>query len=185
MTRRTWSLLAAMLVLCAGVASAAAIENDKEKERKEAEAKLLPLGQVAPDFTLPLATGGEVTLANLLKFGKAVLVGFWTMEPEAGGEALPKLQKLHEKWESKGLSTICINPEDKADKVKRFVEAEKLHFMVAIDGKETNSAVTDVYRAAEMLPVFYLLNTEGKVLWRAIGLDEKSLTGALEKAGLK
>jgi peroxiredoxin len=184
MTRKIPSVLLTMLLLLTAAASMAAVQDDKEKERKEAEAKLLPVGQVAPDFTLPLATGGEVTLANLLKFGKVVLVGFWTMEPEAGGEALPKLQKLHEKWESKGLSTICINPEDKADKVKRFVEAQKLQFMVGIDGKETNSAVTGVYRA-ELLPVFYLLDPAGKVLWRAIGLDEKSLTSALEKAGLK
>jgi peroxiredoxin len=191
--KKLFPVILALLVLAgstvlsgarADEAPSAQSAEQSEKEKK-AEQRLLPVGQVAPDFTLPLVTGGETTLANLLKFGKAVFVGFWGIEPENGGELMAKLQKLHDKLEGKGLSTIVINPVDEATEVKKFVEAGNLQFLVAIDGKETNRAVTGVYRARNMLPVFYLLDPDGKVLWRSIRLNEETLMPVLEKAGVK
>jgi outer membrane lipoprotein-sorting protein len=41
------------------------------------EASLLPVGKEAPNFTLPTPTGGQITLTNVLKEKKAVLVNFW------------------------------------------------------------------------------------------------------------
>jgi peroxiredoxin len=157
---------------------------EQEKREKEAEARLLEIGKVAPDFTLPLLGGGEVALANLQKFGKAVLVVFWSAKPERGGSTMPKLQKLHEQFEAKGLSTVAINPAEDAGDVTKFVEAGKLTVPVALDGKETNRAVTGVYRARN-LPTLYLLDPDGKVLWRAVRLKEEPLREALAKAGVK
>lgn len=157
---------------------------EQPKSESSAETRLLEIGKLAPDFTLPLANGGEVTLGNLLKFGKAVLVGFWAIKPESGGSDMAKLQKLHEQLESKGLSTVAINPVDEAPAVSKFIEAGGLQFLVALDGKETNRAVTGRYRA-RTLPVFYLLDPEGKVLWRSAGLKETTLREALDKAGVR
>ncbi|MFN3648593.1 MAG: peroxiredoxin family protein [Armatimonadota bacterium] len=164
---------------------AAAQQDEKQDDKQsEAEKNLLPLGQVAPDFTLPLVGGGEVTLADLLKFGKATLVGFWGIDAEAGGEAILKAQKVHEELSQKGLSTITVNPRDRARDIEKFIKSSNLHIQVAIDGKETNSAVTSVFKA-RTLPTFYLLDPSGKVLWRSIGFKEPGLRAALEKAGVK
>jgi peroxiredoxin len=163
----------------------AAPPPDEQKARIEAaEKRLLEVGKVGPDFTLPLVGGGEVTLANLLKFGKAVLVGFFAIDPKRGGADMPKLEKLHEAVEGQGLTTIVISPADSAEDLAKFVESSKIQFQVAVDGKETNHAVTGVYRA-RMLPTYYLLDPDGKVLWRGIGWKEPELRTALEKAGLK
>jgi peroxiredoxin len=150
----------------------------------EAERRLLPLGRTAPDFTLPLLGGGEVTLDTLLKLGKAVLVGFWAIDEKRGGADMEKLQKLHRELEGKGLTVITVNPADPADDIAEFLEEKELQLQVAVDGKETNRAVTGVFRA-RTLPTFYLLDPSGKVLWRSIGLKEPSLREALAKAGVK
>jgi peroxiredoxin len=162
-------------------------EQAREREaqrRREAERRLLEVGATAADFTLPLADGGSVTLGSFFTTSKAILVVFSGIGKEQGGPNLPKLQKLHDQFSSKGLTTIVINPVDETSDVRRFIMREKLQLLVAVDGKETNRAVTGVYRARQM-PVYYLLDPESKVLWRAAGWDETELRAALAKRGVE
>ncbi len=177
----------AIVGLGAWPADAAEQAAPDEARLKQAEARLLEIGKVSPDFTLPVVTGGEVTLANSLQFGKAVLVCFFSLDEAEGGAELTRLQKLHDELESKGLSTIAVNPVDEAPAIKAEVEKRKLQFIVTIDGKETNRAVTHVYRAKQ-LPTYYLLDKDSKVLWRAVTLTggrEAALREAIAKAGIR
>lgn len=183
MRLRVAPVLAAALVLMAAALTARAQDAPKPAE-SEAEKKLLEVGKVAPDFTLPLVNGGDITLGNVLPFQKAVIVTFFSVEPERGGEAMPKLQKLHSDLEGKGLATIAINPVEPKDEIQDFVKDEKLTLQVAIDGKETNRAVTGVYKA-RTLPTLYVLDPKGTVLYRSIGLKEAPLREALAAAGVK
>lgn len=41
------------------------------------EAKMIPVGKAAPTFTIPNPKGGQVSLADLCKKNKAVIVNFW------------------------------------------------------------------------------------------------------------
>jgi peroxiredoxin len=174
----------ALLTHAAAALIAVPVFSQEDKDA-EAEKKLLEVGKVAPDFTLPLVGGGEVTLSNVLKFGKGALVGFWGTDEAAGGPDLEKLQKLHNELESKGLNTILINPADEARDIKDFLKENKIDLLqMAIDGKETNRAVTGVWKARK-LPTYYLVDTSAKVLYRSIGLKEAPLREALEKAGIK
>lgn len=201
MKNKIWTLLAASAICVAGSQfalaafaedgaqpaapdGAAAQPTDAEKKLLEAEMKLLEVGKVAPDFTLPLIGGGDVTLGNLLKFNKAVIVSFWGIESENGGPQMVKLQKLHEELESKGVATVAVNPIEDASDVERFVRQKKIGYQVCVDGKETNRAVTHVFKA-KTLPVFYVLDPAGKVLWRGIGFKEPALRETLAKAGVK
>jgi peroxiredoxin len=179
MKRSFSAVLAAAFLVLGGWTAVAAQDNTAAEE-----AKLLPIGQVAPDFTLPLVNGGEVTLANILKVSKAAVVTFFSIKPERGGTDLPKLQKLQEDLEAKGLMTVAVNPVELQGAIKRYAEAQSLHFLIAIDGKETNRAVTGVYKA-RVLPTYYLLDAQGKVLYRSVGLREAELREAIAKAGIK
>jgi thiol-disulfide isomerase/thioredoxin len=71
----------------------------------------LQVGQKAPDFTLPNATGGEVSLSSLLKKGPVVLSfyrGEWcpfcNLELRAYQQALPKMEAL-------GAVFVAVSPE--------------------------------------------------------------------------
>jgi thiol-disulfide isomerase/thioredoxin len=72
----------------------------------------LQVGQKAPDFTLPNATGGEVSLSSLLKKGPVVLSfyrGEWcpfcNLELRAYQQALPEMKAL-------GAAFVAVSPEN-------------------------------------------------------------------------
>lgn len=89
-------------------------------------------GHQAPDFTLPDATGEEVTLSKLLKDGPVVLIwyrGGWcpycNMQLQAMQEALPKIKQL-------GGTLVAISPEV-PDKSLSTKEKDALEFYVLSD----------------------------------------------------
>lgn len=183
MKTRLLTLAAAALLVAGPALTHRAFAQEKPAET-DAEKKLLEVGKVAPDFTLPLINGGDITLGNVLPFQKAVIVTFFSLEPERGGTAISKLQQIHKELHEKGLATIAINPVEPKDEVQDFAKNEKLDLQICIDGKETNRAVTSVYKA-RTLPTLYVLDPKGKVLYRSIGLKEAPLRAALTAAGVK
>src|ERR1700721_4725297 len=71
----------------------------------------LQVGQKAPDFTLPNATGGEVSLSSLLKKGPLVLSfyrGEWC--PFCNLE-LKAYNKVFLKWKGRGAAFVAVSPE--------------------------------------------------------------------------
>lgn len=152
---------------------------------EDEERRLLDVGKVAPDFSLPQVGGGELSLANTLKTSKWVLVSFWSAKSEASKAECKTLQKLFDDSSDKGLDIIAVNPVEPAPAVQKFMAENQFSFKVAIDGQETNHAVTGVYHAMGRYPTTYLLDPGGKILWRATGHDEAALKEALTKAGLK
>jgi peroxiredoxin len=125
-----------------------ALRKDLEKEigdtvrvlDRETEALLqsgiinnsLQVGQKAPDFTLPNATGGEVSLSSLLKIGSVVLSfyqGEWcpfcNLELRAYQQVLPKLEAL-------GATFVAVSPE-KPEFAQLLADKQKLTFPVLTD----------------------------------------------------
>ena len=163
------------------IAPRAAVQLAEDDE----ERRLLPVGKVAPDFSLPQVGGGELSLANTLKTSKWVLVSFWSAKSEPSKTALKTLQKLFDDYGDKGLDILAVNPAETAPAVQKFLSDNQYSFKAAIDGNETNHAITGAYHAYNRYPTTYLLDSGGKILWRATGFDEAELKGALTKAGLK
>ena len=87
----------------------------------------LQVGQKAPDFTLPNATGGEVSLSSLLKKGPVVLSfyrGEWcpfcNLELRAYQQALPEMEAL-------GAAFVAVSPE-KPEFAQLLADKTKAHF---------------------------------------------------------
>ncbi len=98
----------------------------------------LAAGDIAPDFTLPTAGGGEVRLADLR--GRQVVVYFY---PAAGTPGCTKeacdFRDSLASLQSAGYEVVGISPDDVA-KLDRFAAAEHLTFPLASDVERSTLA---------------------------------------------
>lgn len=88
-------------------------------------------GDLAPDFTLATADGGQVHLADLR--GQRVIVYFYpaAMTPGCTKEACDFRDSLAS-LQAAGFAVVGVSP-DGVDKLAKFVEAEQLTFPLASD----------------------------------------------------
>lgn len=91
----------------------------------------LAVGDLAPDFTLPTADGGSVTLSDLR--GKHVIVYFYpaAMTPGCTTQACDFRDSLAS-LQGAGYAVVGLSP-DPVDKLATFVEQEHLTFPLASD----------------------------------------------------
>jgi peroxiredoxin len=147
---------------------------------------LLPVGSQAPDWTLKTPEGKSVSLSQLR--GKVVVLDFWATWCRPCIQAMPSLQRLHEKFKDKPVAVIGVNVGEKsptADPVA-FMKRRGLTYGLLLNGGEVSQA----YRVSG-IPTFYVIGPDGKVIHAAAGLNpaggekelEKIIEGLLEKKG--
>ena len=92
-------------------------------------------GDLAPDFTLATADGGQVHLADLR--GKRVIVYFYpaAMTPGCTTQACDFRDNLAS-LQAAGFAVVGVSP-DGVDKLATFVEEERLTFPLASDPERT------------------------------------------------
>ena len=131
----------------------------------------LPVGAVAPDFTVPAALGGKpfsFSLADSLKRGPVVLYFYpqaftsgCTAEAHDFAEATPKFTAL-------GATVVGMSNDDIATLRKFSVEACRDRFAVAADA---GGRITKKYDAAMMIGlemadrISYVISPQGKVIY--------------------
>jgi len=88
-------------------------------------------GDIAPDFTLPTADGGELTLSSLR--GQHVIVYFYpaAMTPGCSTQACDFRDSL-EALQGQGYAVVGISP-DPVERLAEFVERDQLTFPLASD----------------------------------------------------
>ena len=103
-----------------------------EKFLKDPEAYIpAPVPRPAPDFTLKALTGETVSLESLK--GKLVLVDFWATWCVPCVKAMPDMQKLQDKYSTKGFTVVGISiDEEGAKKVTPFLAKSKVKFTYPI-----------------------------------------------------
>lgn len=95
----------------------------------------LSVGDTAPDFTLPTADGGSVTLSGLR--GRRVIVYFYpaASTPGCTKEACDFRDSLAS-LQSAGYAVVGVSP-DPLDALVRFAQEESLTFPLASDTERT------------------------------------------------
>lgn len=126
----------------------------------------LKKGAVAPNFTLHDTGGNKVTLAALR--GKVVFLDFWATWCPPCRAALPHTVELTKRPEAaKGkLVVLTINNEDKAT-VTGFMKEQGYHFRTLLDGSGSTASAYGV----EGIPVFVVINPQGRIHWSGAGYD--------------
>jgi len=131
-----------------------------ELERSD-DGKGLRVGEKAPNFTLPDATGKGVTLEDVLKNGPVILTfyrGGWC--PYCNME-LRAYQQLMEDIESAGAKLIAVSPQMPDASLSTKEKNELDYFVLSDDGNK----VADEYRLVYKLPP-YLVD-----IYKEKGLD--------------
>ncbi len=131
------------------------------------EQSALKIGALAPDLTLPNATGQTVRLAELWQKGPVVLTfyrGGWcpycNLELNAWQQQLPTLQAL-------GAQLVAVSPQS-PDNSLSTVEKNALQFMVLSDSS---------LAAAEAFGVAFTLPPELVELYGRVGNDLPTING--------
>ena len=125
-------------------------------------ARGIPTGEPAPEFALKDLAGNEVRLAD--QRGQVVLVDFWATTCPPCRKELPHIQRIHEKYQNKGLMVLAISTDSQRDEVRPYVEKNGYTFPVLFaDGKVRIS-----YRISG-IPVVYLIDRKGVIRFHQVG----------------
>ena len=147
-----------------------------------AESKMLALGEQGPDFSLPTTDGKQLSLASVRQSSRATLINFWYLSCPPCRAEFEFFQRLYSSLRTKGFSIIAVNKIDEAADIQTYMRQNRLTFPVVL-GEKDGPGVMGAYRV-ETYPSTYLLNSEGKVVYRSVGVDEAGLRQALRELGL-
>lgn len=125
--------------------------------------------QPAPQLTIQSLDGRSISLADL--GDKVVLLNFWATWCPPCREEIPDLIELQNKYDGRlqiiGLSMDTGSP----GAVKRFAEEKKINYPVAIASPELEAKFGGVIG----LPTSFLVDTEGRVVQKHVGLHDPVL----------
>jgi peroxiredoxin len=129
---------------------------------------MLPLGVVAPDFSLPDAQGKQVSLSDFAD-APALLVVFLCNHCPYVKHVAAGLAELAAEYQRRGVAVVGINsndtdafPDDAPAKMVEEVKSRGYTFPYLIDEKQR---VAQAYRAA-CTPDFYVFDRERKLVYR-------------------
>ena len=121
----------------------------------------MPAANPAPDFNLMGMDGETHTLEDLK--GKFVLVNFWATWCNPCKVEMPLLEKLHQTLKSEKFTVLGLHVGPGPENIEEFKKLMPISFPIYVDmDLEVNWGVPG-------LPTTFLMNPEGKLIYRAVG----------------
>ncbi len=117
----------------------------------------------APDFKLTSLDGKPITLAALQ--GKVVLLNFWATWCGPCRAEIPDLVALQERYKGH-LQIIGLNVDDEEADIQQYVQETGINYPVAM----TSNDVRIQFGGIPALPTSFVLDTEGRVVQKHVGL---------------
>lgn len=128
---------------------------------------LLTKGSMAPNWTLISLDNKNVSLTDYK--GQIILIDFFYKACYPCMKAFPILQSLNQKYKSKGLTVIGIDPFDKRnDDIKKFITKRGITYKVLLDDMD----VANSYNVTGY-PTIYLIDKTGKIIYANSGFNEE------------
>lgn len=121
----------------------------------------------APNFELRDTKGQTVRLGDYK--GKVVLLNFWATWCAPCRAEMPGLVKLQKEYQSKGLHVVGVTyPDYTHAAVRRAIGRLKLNYPILYGTRD----VAAKYDVGEVLPVTIVIDRDGKIRARILGILE-------------
>jgi thiol-disulfide isomerase/thioredoxin len=120
---------------------------------------------------LNLLSGGTLDLASLR--GKVVLVDFWATWCVPCISEIPMFNQFQKQYRGRGFELVAVSlDEEGAEKVKPFLKRYPMNYTQVVGDKATAEkfSVQD-----SSLPVALLLDKQGRVRFRHVGITSKEI----------
>jgi peroxiredoxin len=134
---------------------------------------------LAPDFTLDLLSGGEMTLSE--QQGKVVIINLWASWCPPCRAEMPALQEVYLENQERGLEVMAVNTtfQDQESAAASFVQEFDLTFPILMD---RSGDVSRQYLLRAM-PSTFFVDREGVIRKVIIGgpMSEATLQTAVEE----
>ena len=129
----------------------------------------------APDFSLQLFDGGQLSLAALRN--QVIVVNFWGSWCEPCREEAPILEKAWQEYQGQGVTFVGIAYKDTEDKARAFLDEFGLTYPNALD---PGNRVARAYRIQGVPETFFI--KDGEIADLYIGtLTEDQLVIRIER----
>jgi len=122
----------------------------------------------APDFQLKDLAGKDLSLASAR--GKVVLLNFWATWCGPCRAEIPSLIELQNRYKDR-LLIIGLADDDDPDAVKQLVDSEGINYPVAL----TTNQIRFDYGGILALPTLFVINSEGRIVQKHVGLFNPDL----------
>jgi peroxiredoxin len=137
------------------------------------------VGQIAPDFSLPVLHGGDETSRIKLSAlrGNVVVLDFWASWCRPCAVQSSILSKMVPTRED-NVMFVGVNTADDADRARAFAEREQLPYVAVLDSGEVAAAY-----GAGNLPTLVFIDANGRVVSAASGvMTAAEVEAAIAKA---
>ena len=126
------------------------------------------VGALAPDFALTDAQGQPLQLSQFR--GQVVLLNFWATWCGPCRVEIPWFEEFHTRYRDQGLTVLGISLDDDGwNLVKPFAEEQHIGYRLALANDDLSAA----YGGLTALPATYLIDRQGRIVVRHVGLVAK------------
>lgn len=141
-------------------------EAEQSIEDEVAATTLIHAGDVAPDFTVEMLDGSNVTLSALQ--GKPTLLIFWATWCPPCREELSHLQEGVIDIYGEAINILPVSRGEKREVVEEYITKMGYTFAVGLDGEQK---AYNLY-ASNYIPRCFVIGKDGVVFYSGVGYDE-------------
>jgi cytochrome c biogenesis protein CcmG/thiol:disulfide interchange protein DsbE len=138
--------------------------NQADDERGNASQVGSKVGNMAPNFTLPLLNDRKVSLSDYR--GNVVLLNFWRTDCASCLIEMPDLQKVYHAQQAARKDFVVLGIEQADDSsAGQLLQSKGITYPILVDGGLT---VGDLYHVSG-IPTSFVLDRQGLIRWTMAG----------------